>query len=179
MAQSQAPPPQSVDKAWVEDFVTRWEAAWNSHDPDQLLALMTDDIVYDDSAWPTTMRGHDAVREFLEFVWRGSPDLRFEMTDGPYVLPGEAKAAFYWHGSGTQSGPIDPPGYAPTGRRIQFEGADFHEYRDGRVCRLRIVFDMMDIGRQMGTLPKAGSAVEKAGAAAQRIAMAVRARLRR
>ena len=179
MARTQAAHPQVVDQAWVEGFARRWEDAWNSHEPDQLLELMTDDIVYDDSASPTTMRGHDAVREFLEFVWRGLPDLRFAMTDGPYIVSGQPKAAFYWSGSGTHSGPIDPPGFAPTGKHIQFEGADFHEYRDGRVCRLRIVFDMMDIGRQIGTLPPAGSAVERAGAATQRIAMAVRARLRR
>ena len=179
MAQTQETHPQSLDPAWLEDFLKRWEAAWNSHEPDRLLELMSDDIVYDDSAWPATMRGHAAVREFLEFVWRGSPDIRFTMTDGPYIVPGEPKAAFYWSGTGTHSGPIDPPGFAPTGKRIQFEGADFHEYRDGRVCRLRIVFDMMDVGRQIGTLPKAGSAVEKVGAAVQRTAVAVQSRLHR
>jgi len=44
---------------------------------------------------------------------------------------------------------------------------------------MRIVFDMLDIGRQLGTIPKAGSPVEKAGAAAQRLGMTVRERLRR
>ena len=37
----------------------------------------------------------------------------------------------------------------------------------------------MEIGRQIGTLPKAGSPVEKAGAAAQRLGMKLRERLRR
>jgi hypothetical protein len=77
------------------------------------------------------------------------------------------------------TGPLEPPGFAPTGRRVEFEGVDFHEYPDGRVCRLRIVFDMMDIGRQIGTLPKAGSPVEKAAAAAQRLGMKLRDRMRR
>jgi steroid delta-isomerase-like uncharacterized protein len=167
---------QDLDRAWVDDFVRRWEAAWNSHDPARLLELMTDDIVYDDSAWPTTMRGHGDVRTFLDYAWRAFPDLRFEWVDGPFIVPGQSKAAFYWKGSGTHAGPLDPPGFAPTGKRVEFEGADFHEYRDGRVCRLRIVFDMMDVGRQMGTLPKAGSPVEKAGAAAQRLAMQIRER---
>jgi steroid delta-isomerase-like uncharacterized protein len=179
MAQPGATQAQELDQAWVEEFAGRWEAAWNSHEPERLLELMTDDIVYDDTAWPTTMLGHDDVRKFLEFAWTGMPDLRFEMVEGPYLTPGEPKAAFYWKGTGTHSGPLDPPGFAPTGKRLEFEGADFHEYRDGRVCRLRIVFDMMDVGRQMGTLPKAGSPVEKAGAAAQRLAVKVQQRLRR
>jgi hypothetical protein len=41
------------------------------------------------------------------------------------------------------------------------------------------VFDKMDLGRQIGTLPKAGSPMEKAGAAAQRLAVKVREQLRR
>lgn len=179
MAQTGATQAQELDQSWVEEFSGRWEAAWNSHEPERLLGLMTDDIVYDDSAWPTTMRGHDEVRDFLDFAWTAMPDLRFEMVEGPYLAPGERKAAFYWRGSGTQTGPLDPPGFAPTGKRLEFEGADFHEYRDGRVCRLRIVFDMMDVGRQLGTLPKAGSPVEKAGAAAQRLGVRVQQRLRR
>jgi steroid delta-isomerase-like uncharacterized protein len=174
MAQS-----QELAQAWVEEFAERWEAAWNSHDPERLLELMTDDIVYDDSAWPRTMRGHDAVREFLESAWRAFPDLRFEITDRPYLVSQEPKAAFQWKGSATHTGPIDPPGFAPTGKRIEFEGADFHEYRDGRVCRLRIVFDMMEVGRQIDIAPKPGSPIEKAGAAAQRLGIRVRDRLRR
>src|ERR671916_75777 len=95
--------------------------------------------------------------------------LRFEMVDGPYLRPGAPEAAFYWKGTGTHTGPLDPPGFAPTGKRLEFHGADFHEYRDGKVARLRIVFDMMDVARQMGTVPQPGSAAEKAGAAAQRL----------
>ena len=112
MARTHETQPQPLDHAWLEDFLERWEAAWNSHEPDRLLELMTEDIVYDDSAWPTTMRGHTAVREFLEFVWRGSPDMRFTLTEGPYIVPGEPKAAFSWTGTGTHTGPIDPPGFA-------------------------------------------------------------------
>jgi steroid delta-isomerase-like uncharacterized protein len=168
-----------LDRAWLADFVQRWASAWNSHDPPRLLELMTDDIVYDDSAWPTTMRGHGEVRAFLDYAWRAFPDLRFEWVDGPFIVPGEPKAAFYWKGGGTHTGPLDPPGFAATGKRVEFEGADFHEYREGRVCRLRIVFDMMDVGRQLGTVPKAGSRVEQAGAAAQRLGIKARARLRR
>jgi steroid delta-isomerase-like uncharacterized protein len=179
MAQTGATQARALDGAWLEEFLGRWEEAWNSHQPERLLELMTEDIAYDDSAWPTTMRGHSDVREFLEFAWTATPDLRFEMVDGPYVIAGEPKASFHWKGTGTNTGPLDPPGFAPTGKRVEFEGADFHEYRDGRVCRLRIVFDMMDVARQLGTVPKPGSPVEKAGAAAQRLGMKLQQRLRR
>ena len=168
-----------VDQSFVEDFVPRWEAGWNSHRPEQLLGLMTEDIVYDDSSWPTTMRGHADVRTFLEHAWRAFPDLEFSMTEGPFIQAGAPKAAFYWRGTATHTGPIDPPGFAPTGKRIEFDGADFHEYRGGRVCRLHVVFDMMGVARQLGTLPQVGSRAEKLAATAQRLGTQARARLRR
>jgi len=151
----------AVDPGWVGDFVGRWTDAWNSHAEQRLLELMTDDIVYDDSAWPRTMRGHSDVREFLEHTWRALPDLRFELREGPYVHAGEPKAAFWWDGRGTHTGPLDPPGLAPTGKRLEFDGADFHEYRDGKVARLRIVFDMADAMRQLGVLPPVGGTQER------------------
>jgi steroid delta-isomerase-like uncharacterized protein len=179
MTQTGATRREELDREWLDDFIRRWEAAWNSHEPERLLELMTEDVEYDDSAWPKTMRGHADVREFLEFTWRAFPDLRFDMSDGPYIAPGQPKAAFHWTGRGTHSGPIEPPGFAQTGKQVEFDGADFHEYRDGRVCRLRIVFDMMDVTRQLGLLPKPGSPVEKAGAAAQRLGVKVQERLSR
>jgi steroid delta-isomerase-like uncharacterized protein len=162
-----------LDAGWLEEFAGRWEEGWNSHEPAKLLALMTEDIVYDDSAWPATMRGHGDVRRFLDSAWAALPDLRFQMVDGPYVRPGAAAASFWWHGTGTFTGRLDPPGFAPTGKALDFQGADFHEYRDGKVARLRIVFDNMEVGRQLGLLPRSGSAAERMGAAAQRAAVRV------
>jgi steroid delta-isomerase-like uncharacterized protein len=168
-----------IDLDFVTGFAERWEAAWNSHQPDRVLELMTEDVVYDDSAWPTTMRGHAQVREFLESAWRAMPDLEFRLVEGPFLHSSEPVATFYWRGSGTFSGPLEPPGFAPTGARAEFEGFDLQEYRDGKVCRLRIVLDMLDASRQIGLMPQQGSRAEKAGAAAQRLRKRVKSRLAR
>jgi steroid delta-isomerase-like uncharacterized protein len=160
MAQTQAVS-NGVEPEWAEEFAQRWAGAWNSHDPEQLLALMTDDILYEDSASPETMRGHDDVRAFVDMSWRAFPDMRFEPVGRPLVSPVEPRAAFWWRGTATHTGPIEPPGLAPTGKSIEFEGADFHEYRDGKVCRLQIVFDMADVMVQLGVLPPPGSRGER------------------
>ena len=120
---------------------------------------MTEDIVYDDSAWPRTMRGHGDVREFLEFLWRAMPDLEFQDLEGPFISRGEPTVAFYRRGTGTFTEPLDQPGFAPTGARVAFEGFDLLEFRDDGVCRLRIVYDMMDVSRQIGIVPKPGEPV--------------------
>jgi steroid delta-isomerase-like uncharacterized protein len=165
MATAQTQTTPAVDPSWLEDFVQRWTDAWNGHRAEPLLDLMTPDIVYDDSAWPRTMRGHSDVREFAEHTWTAFPDLRFEVLDGPFLHQSEPQATAYWRGFATHTGPIDPPGIPATGRRIEFTGFDFHEYRDGKVARLVITFDMADVARQLGLLPAPGSAGEKAMAA--------------
>lgn len=168
--------PPSLD--WIRDFTQRWLEAWNSHEPDRLLALMTEDIEYRDDSWPKTMHGHADVREFLEAIWRATPDMTFELLAGPYVIPGEPRAAFHWRGGGTHTGPLEPPGFAPTGRAWELDGVDFHEYRDGRVHRLRIAFDMLSASRQLGLMPATGSRAERALALAQRSAARVQQALR-
>jgi steroid delta-isomerase-like uncharacterized protein len=172
------PTSTEIDVDFVKGFAERWEAAWNSHKPDRVLELMTEDVVYDDDAWPRTMRGQGDVREFLESVWRALPDLSFRMAEGPFLREGEPVAAFYWKGSGTFTGPLDPPGFAPTGARMEIDGFDLQEYRDGKVCRLRIATDMLEASRQLGLMPPQGSGVERAMARAQRLAMQVRDRVR-
>jgi steroid delta-isomerase-like uncharacterized protein len=153
---------------WIREFVRRWLEAWNSHQVDRLLGLLTEDVEIRDDSWPKTMHGHADVREFLQALWRAVPDMAFELLDGPYVIPGEPRASFRWRGSGTFTGPMDPPGFAPTGRRLEVDGADFQEYRDGRIDSLRVVFDLMTVARQLGVLPAAGSRGERAMATAQR-----------
>ena len=68
---------------WTREFVQRWLEAWNSHEPDRLLALMTDDIEYRDDSWHKTMRGPADVREFLDATWRATPDMTSSCSPGP------------------------------------------------------------------------------------------------
>jgi SnoaL-like polyketide cyclase len=96
------------------------------------------------------------------------------LLDGPYVVPGEPRASFHWRGFGTFTGPMHPPGFAPTGRQWETDGVDIQEYRGGRIVRLRVITDMMSISRQLGVMPASGSRAERAMAAAQRGVMRLR-----
>jgi steroid delta-isomerase-like uncharacterized protein len=171
------PPEASIE--WIRDFGQRFLDAWNSRQVDRMLALMTEDVEYRDDAWPKTMRGHADVREFLESLWAAFPDLTFEVIEGPYVIPGEPRAAVYWRGWGTHAGRLEPAGFAATGRRWEGDGVNVEEYRDGRICRLRICADMLDASRQLGLLPPVGSQVERAMAGAQRVTRRLQQAIRR
>lgn len=167
----------SID--WIRDFVRRWLEAWNSHQPDRVVGFLTEDVEIRDDSWPKTMHGHDDVREFLDALWRAIPDMTFDLLEGPYVIPGEPRASFHWRGSGTFTGPMDPPGFAPTGRSWEADGVDFQEYRNGRIAKLRVAFDMMSVSRQLGVMPADGSSAERAMATLQRGVMRVLGEYRR
>ncbi|HEX8051470.1 MAG TPA: nuclear transport factor 2 family protein [Thermoleophilaceae bacterium] len=141
----------ALTNEWVEEFGERYFAAWDSHDPDRLLELMTEDVVYEDSAWPMPMNGHAEVREFLEFVYRAFPDIRFEH-EVPLIAADEPRAAFPCVGWATNSGPIEPPGIPATGEKLDWKGIDIIDFRDGMVSRLRILYNPAPGWLQLGLL---------------------------
>lgn len=160
-----------ITEPWLREFVATWLTAWNSREPEQLLALMTDDVVYHDDSRPFVMHGHDQVRDWLRAVWHANPDLTFTVL-GTYLMRGEPKAAVHWQSTGTLVNKLEPFGFRPTGRSVTSDGVDLHTYRDGRISAVRATFDMLDVARQAGLLPAAGSRLERLGAPA--IGFAVR-----
>lgn len=88
MPQSDIPAETSIE--WIRDFEERFLEAWNSHQADRVLALMTEDIEYRDDHWPKTMRGHPDAREALDAYWTAFPDLTFEIIEGPVRDPRSA-----------------------------------------------------------------------------------------
>jgi steroid delta-isomerase-like uncharacterized protein len=159
---------------WIRYFMLRWQDAWNAHEIDRVLALMTEDVEARDDCWPKLMRGHADVREFLQVIWRAMPDMTIEPLSGPYVIPGEPRVAVHWHIEATLTGPLEPPGFAPTGRRWELDGADFYEFRDGRMCKMRTAYDVLNVSRQLGLFPPAGGRMERALVTAQRFASRLR-----
>ena len=79
---------------------------------------------------------------------------------------------------GTNTGRIDPPGFAATGRSMAIEGVDLWTMREGRIAVYRAFYDMNDLVRQLGLVPPPGSPPEKAMVALQRAQAAIRRRLR-
>jgi steroid delta-isomerase-like uncharacterized protein len=150
---------EPIDDTFIQQFIGEWVAAWNSHEPSRLTALMTPDCVIDDAAAPRQMRGHADMEEFVRGLWRAAPDMEF--TGVAARVPGEAKGMAFWHGRATMTGRLDPPGFAPTNGRMDVDGFDYYEFRDGKVARLVTIQDMAEVGRQVLAVPAAGSLAER------------------
>lgn len=143
----------AVDHAAALAWYHRWLDAWNSHDPERVRPLVTDDFVLES---PTTRHtgwrvvGPDQARDYLAYVMRAYPDLTWERTLPPMYAEHEPRAAFWWRGTGTFTGVLDPPGISGTGRAFTFEGIEVFDFRGDRATRLRAAYDLHGLMKQIG-----------------------------
>jgi steroid delta-isomerase-like uncharacterized protein len=153
----------------LDAFCARYLASWNDQDTAAIAGLVTEDIVWEDPALPEPARGVAAVQDFMRASWVAFPDLRFDATDSPHLTTDGEHVAWRWRMRGTMRGPIEPPGFAPTGRPMAIEGVDLWTMRDGRIARYRAFWDLNDLARQLAIAPAPGSGAEKAMVALQRL----------
>src|SRR3954465_8677878 len=153
----------------LEAFSERYVAAWNGCDTGAMAKLLTDDIVWVDPALPAPARGIPAVQEFMRTSFQIFPDLEFREPDPPHLTSDGDLISWAWTMTGTFRGPIDPPGFAPTGRGGKGEGGDLWRQRGGRIYDYRAFYDMNDLVRQLGILPEPGSRAERMSVALQRL----------
>ena len=100
-------------------------AAWNTHDPDQVVAYFTDDCEYHASFGPELLGrsfvGREAVREGVRLFFERYPDGRFEGTE--VFVAGDRGAAEWTFVSGD----------------LSVRGADLFEF-DGDLIRVKNAF---------------------------------------
>jgi len=109
-------------------FVDRFNIVWNGHDVDGILAMMTDDIVFEASfgkdPWGSRVVGKTALRSFLGEMFDRIPDVRWDEIRR-YTSP--EVAVVEWLTTGTPKG----------GTRYEVEGCDILTLRDGKIAAKR------------------------------------------
>jgi steroid delta-isomerase-like uncharacterized protein len=162
---------QQIDEPFARSFLARLYAAVNAHDAEAVAALCTEDVVWIDPAAPHPLNGREAVARFhRDVMFRALPDVRIERVDGPYLAFDGSGVAVRSRISGTMTGPMEPPGFAPTWGPVAFESAEFWQFENGLLARQTVVQDMLALARQIGAAPQAGSLAERIGVWLQRLA---------
>ena len=109
-------------------FVTQFNTVWNGHDLPGILAMMTDDVVFEASfgkdPWGTRVSGKPAVRAFLEDLFDRIPDVRWDEIRH-FAHPDLVTVE--WLTSGTPRG----------GTRFEVEGCDVLTLRNGKIAAKR------------------------------------------
>jgi steroid delta-isomerase-like uncharacterized protein len=164
---------QTLERAFVEDIGHRWLDAWNRRDAEGVAALCTEDIEFFDPAIET-IHGRAAVAEWVRTCERAFADYRFEEVEPPYIASDRPKVITVWRMLGTNTGPMEPPGFAATNKAIVLEGVDHWWFRDGLIERYRADYDSNGLLRQLGLVPPSGSRGERAMVRLQRLSARMR-----
>jgi steroid delta-isomerase-like uncharacterized protein len=171
---------QPIDDRFARDFAERLHAAVNAHDAEAVAGLCSEDVLWEDPAAPRPLRGREAVLRFhRDIMFRSLPDARIELVDGPYLSLDRERVAVRSHITGTMTGPMEPPGFAPTGGAVEFETAEFWEFADHLLAHQTVMFDMLALARQVGAAPQPGGRAERFNVWLQRIAARRARRIRR
>ena len=111
--------------AELVDVLDRFAQAWNGHDLDALMAMMTDDCVFEASAGPHVdgqrSEGKHAVRAAYAAVFETFPDAHW--ANAKHFVVGN-RGVSEWTFSGTHH----------DGRRVEVNGCDLFTFRDGKIA---------------------------------------------
>ena len=136
--------------AALEEAMERYNAAWNQHDLDAIMAMHAPDMVFENHTAGESAQGEE-VREHIGRIFESWPDIRFEgrrsyFRDGLVVQEWTASAT---HSKTVRRGDIVAE---PTGRRVEWKGLDVIPFEDGLVKRKTVYSDSVSILRQVGLL---------------------------
>jgi hypothetical protein len=107
---------QSEQAAFLVAFAPAGAEGFFAHDPDAIVACLTERAVLEDPTAPeSAYRGSEAIADWARSVFVASPDFNLELLE-EWVSPGGETMTTYFKGPGTCSGPLEPPGLAPTKR---------------------------------------------------------------
>jgi ketosteroid isomerase-like protein len=103
--------------------IDRFNEAFNTHDVDAIMALMTDDVIFDNTTPPDGQRfeGQVAVREFWEKFFGANPGAWFDSED---TFAGGDRCTVRWIFTFDKDDPT----------KGHVKGVDVFKVRDGKVA---------------------------------------------
>jgi len=105
------------------------------------------------------LRAPEGIRRWFGDLFAAFPDFALSVAD--MFAYGE-RAAVRWTATGTFTGPVKFEGLNATGAAVAIEGLDLLTIRDGLIRENHAYTNPTELARQLGAMPPAGSAAERA-----------------
>jgi ketosteroid isomerase-like protein len=106
-------------------FLDAFADAWNRHDTDAILSMMTEDCIFEASRGPdvkgTIYTGQDEARRGVDEVFATFPDAQW---NGPKHFVAGDRGVSEWVFTAT----------SPDGSRVEVQGCDVFTFRGGKVA---------------------------------------------
>jgi steroid delta-isomerase-like uncharacterized protein len=133
----------------LEKVIVDYGEAWNSHDVEAILAMHTEDSVFENHTSGGKAVGKGAIREMLQGIFAAFPDIRFDARR-TYVRDGLVTQE--WTATGTLAIPYTKGSTTvqPTGRAVSWNGVDVIPFDGKLVARKDVYVDSMGFLRALG-----------------------------
>jgi steroid delta-isomerase-like uncharacterized protein len=134
----------------LAEAIERYNAAWNDHDLDAIMAMHAPDMVFENHTAGETAVGEEA-RGHIGSIFATWPDIAFT-TRRLYVR--EGLVVQEWTATATHSNTMRRGDLVakPTGKRVEWDGLDVIPFEVGLVKRKDVYSDSVSILRQVGLL---------------------------
>jgi steroid delta-isomerase-like uncharacterized protein len=109
------------DASTLEEAIQRYNAAWNAHDVDAIVALHAPEMVFANHTAGEQVAG-EAVRGHIAQIFENWPDLAFR---GRRLYARDGLVVNEWTATAT----------APDGRRLEWDGVDVFPFENGLILR--------------------------------------------
>ena len=110
-----------------------------------------------------------AVLDWVRSTCTAMPDFHVDEHERWIAADGSTVATRISLTGTFSGGRLEPPGFSPTGERLEFPAMDRIELREAAIVRAELFFDMVAIGQRIGAVPPPGSIGERLGVAMQRL----------
>lgn len=133
----------------LEKVIAAYGDAWNRHDVEAILAMHTDDSVFENHTSGGKAVGREAIRGILKGVFTTFPDIRFDARR-TYVRDGLVTQE--WTATATLAAPMTRGAVTvqPTGRKVSWNGVDVIPFKGNLVARKDVYVDSMGFLKALG-----------------------------
>jgi steroid delta-isomerase-like uncharacterized protein len=131
---------QNRNRLLIERF---YHELWNRFDKTIFSDILAEDLRFRGSLGQTK-RGHREFGDYVDFIQQAFPDFSNEI--GEIISEGDKAFAKLTY-RGTHRGEVF--GIAPTGRRIQYEGAAVFTFRDDLIAEVWVLGDIYGLISQL------------------------------
>ena len=133
----------------TERLVSSLADAWNAHDVEGLLDLLSPHYEQSDVCQAMPQRGREQTREVVEAYLHAFPDLRFTAEE---LIIQENHVAVSWSARGTHRGTVLH--IPPMGKVVRVCGVSIFTVEGNKIGRGRHIWDVAAMLREMGLLPE-------------------------
>ena len=168
---------EPIDAQELHRFCETYFEAWNLHSPEAVADCASAEVLWDSPALPEIGSGREAVVDIVRATDTAFPDYQFSRPS-PLAIAEDRRTAYVpWRMTGTNTGPFEPPGYAPTGRPIDLSGLDVWRFKDRLIWRYQAIYNYSLLARQLGLAMPRGGKLEWLAVRTQRLLFGLRYRI--